>query len=103
MSNRRGLLLPIVGLCCLASAPLEAQDNPADKLDALPDFKIEHVLKADPKVHGSWINLGRDNKGRLLLCGQRNQPVTRLTVKDGQIVKEEVLKLPVSEVMGILY
>src|SRR5262249_33468113 len=63
----------------------------------------EHVLKADPKVHGSWINLGRDHKGRLLLCGQRSQPVTRLTMKDGKIEKEELLKLPVSEIMGILY
>ncbi|RPH50660.1 MAG: heme-binding protein, partial [Planctomycetota bacterium] len=96
-------MLAIVGICCLSSLPLSAQDNPADRLDTLPDFKVEHVLRADAKIHGSWINLGKDNKGRLLLTGQRNQPVTRLTIKDGQIEKEEQLKLPVTEIMGILY
>ncbi len=96
-------MLAVVGICCLSSLPLSAQDNPADRIDALPDFKVEHVLRADAKIHGSWINLGKDNKGRLLLCGQRNQPVTRLTIKDGQIEKEEQLKLPITEIMGILY
>jgi putative heme-binding domain-containing protein len=103
MSQQIGRAVLVIGLFCLSALPLGAQDNPADKLDALPDFKVEHVLRADPKVHGSWINLGRDNKGRLLLCGQRNQPVTRLTLRDGQVAKEELLKLPVSEIMGILY
>src|SRR5688572_26861290 len=96
-------VLAFVALTGLSSGPLSAQDNPADRIDALPDFKVEHVLRADPKVHGSWINLGRDNKGRLLLCGQRNQPVTRLTIKEGRVEKEEVLKIPVTEIMGILY
>jgi putative heme-binding domain-containing protein len=76
----------------------------ATELEALPGFKVELVLKADPAVNGSWINLAKDNKGRLLLGGQKTQPLTRLTIgKDGQIVKEEVLKLPVSEHMGILW
>ena len=97
------MLPAVLGFVSFGAAVGHAQDNPADKLDALPDFKVEHVLRADPKVHGSWINLGRDHKGRLLLCGQRNQPVTRLTIKDGRVDKEEILKLPVSEIMGILY
>jgi putative heme-binding domain-containing protein len=103
----KGMLLAAVGFVWLCagrvSAQAPAQDNPADKLEALSDFKVEHVLRADPKVHGSWINLGRDQKGRLLLCGQRNQPVTRLTIQGGKIANEEVLKIPVSEIMGILY
>jgi len=102
MNHHLGRALVVVGLLGLAAGPLTAQENPADRLESLPDFKIEHVLRADAKVHGSWINLGRDGKGRLLLCGQRNQPVTRLTIKDGKIDKEEVLKLPVTEIMGIL-
>lgn len=96
-------MLALVGILCLSSLPLSAQDDPAARLETLPDFKVEHVLRADSKIHGSWINIGKDNKGRLLLCGQRNQPVTRLTMKDGKIEKEEVLKLPVTEIMGILY
>src|SRR5204863_404617 len=67
-----------------------------------PGFKIEQVIKADKDKHGSWISLTKDNKGRLLLGGQSKQPVTRLTLKDGRITKEEQLKLPVSEVMGML-
>src|SRR5215831_11118009 len=102
MSHRPGRFLAVIGAFAFASASLRAQDNPADRLEALPDFKVEHILRADPKLHGSWINLARDHKGRLLLCGQRNQPVTRLTIKDGKIENEEVLKLPVSEIMGIL-
>jgi putative heme-binding domain-containing protein len=87
----------------LSSLSLQAQDSPADKLLALPDFKIEHVMKADPKVHGSWINMTKDPKGRLLLGGQRGQPVTRVTFQDGKVIKEEDLKLPVSETMGMLF
>src|SRR5579862_4919825 len=87
----------------LFTAPAAAQDDPADKLQALPDFKVEHVLRADAKIHGSWISMTRDPKGRLLLAGQRGQPVTRLTIKDGKIEKEEILKLPVSEIMGMLF
>jgi putative heme-binding domain-containing protein len=79
-----------------------AQEGPAERLQALPDFRIELVLKADPAVHGSWINLARDLKGRLLLGGQRNQAVTRVTLADGKVGKQEVLKLPVSETMGML-
>ena len=93
----------IAAALLLCAAPLAAQDSPADKLQALPDFKVEHVLKADAKVHGSWISMTRDPKGRLLLAGQRGQPVTRLTIKDGKIEKEEILKLPVSEIMGMLF
>ncbi len=87
----------------LTPLPLQAQEGPAEKLQALPGFKIEHVLKADPKVHGSWINMTKDPKGRLLLAGQRGQAVTRVTLQDGKVVKEEDLKLPVSEVMGMLF
>ncbi len=79
-----------------------AEESPADKLQTLPGFKVEAVLKAE-KNHGSWISLGQDNKGRLLLGGQRGQPVTRVTIKDGKVAKEEDLQLPVSEVMGSLY
>src|SRR5262249_26209319 len=60
-------------------------------------------LRADPKVHGSWINMARDPQGRLLLTGQRNQTVTRLTLKDGKVEKDEQLKLPISEIMGTLF
>jgi len=83
-------------------APVGRAD--VEHLSTLPDFKVELVLKAEKDKHGSWISLGKDGKGRLLLGGQRNQPLTRLTLDaDGKVAKEEVLKLPVTEVMGVLW
>src|SRR2546421_6464019 len=100
----RTLLRSACVLAALASVPaLAAEGTPAEALQTLPDFKVERLLSADKAKNGSWINLGRDNKGRLLLGGQNGQPVTRITIKDGKVANEEVLKLPVSETMGILW
>src|SRR3954453_10218967 len=102
-------LAPILAL----SLPARAQarrgpgqplpENPADVIQALNGFRLELVLRADPQRQGSWISMNKDDKGRLLLGGQAGQPVTRLTLQAGRVVKEEALKLPVSEVMGILW
>ena len=75
----------------------------SEALETLPGFKIEHVLKADPKINGSWICLAKDPKGRLLLGGQNGQPITRVTLNDGNVVKQEILSIPVSETMGMLF
>ena len=104
MPNHRSARSSILAVLILCLAPLAAFAQPtADQLATLPDFKVELLLKADKQAHGSWINLANDNKGRLLLGGQRGQPITRLTLKDGQIEKQEDLKLPISETMGILW
>jgi putative heme-binding domain-containing protein len=96
---RRNCLLVLLSICV---APLIARAQVgADELATLPDFKVELILKADKQRNGSWINLAVDTKGRLLLGGQRGQPVTRVTIKDGQVEKQEDLKLPVSETMGL--
>jgi len=86
-----------------APAPLDGDADPAAVLEALPGFKIEHVLKADRIKNGSWICMTKDPKGRLLLGAQRGQPITRVTLNDGKVVKEELLHIPVSETMGMLY
>jgi putative heme-binding domain-containing protein len=78
-------------------------ENAEEVLDTLPGFKIEHVLKADAKTNGSWICLAKDPKGRLLLGGQSGQPITRVTLENGKVVKQEILRIPVSETMGMLY
>lgn len=78
-------------------------ENAVDGLDTLPGFKVEHILKADAKTNGSWICLAKDPKGRLLLGGQDSQPITRVTLKDGKVEKQEILRIPVSETMGMLY
>jgi putative heme-binding domain-containing protein len=100
----RALLRSACVLALLAPAgALAADGTPAEAIQTLPGFKVERLLSADKAKNGSWINLGKDNKGRLLLGGQNGQPVTRVTIKDGKVAKEEVLKLPVSETMGILW
>ena len=78
-------------------------EAPGDLLDTLPGFKVEHVLEANGASNGSWICMANDPQGRLLLGGQGNQPITRVTLKDGKSVKTEILTIPVSETMGMLF
>jgi len=74
-----------------------------DSLDTLPGFKVELVRTADPATEGSWISIARDPKGRLLLGAEHGEPISRLTLKDGQVVNAEILKIPLTEVMGMLF
>ena len=78
-------------------------EEPGELLDVPAGFVVEHVLRADPAVHGSWICMARDPKGRLMLGGQNGQPITRVTVEGGKCVKAEVMKIPVNETMGMLF
>ena len=78
-------------------------ENAAEVLDTLPGFTIEHMLTADATANGSWICLAKDPKGRLLLGGQNGQPITRVTIADGKVAKQEILNIPVSETMGMLF
>ncbi|HET6249731.1 MAG TPA: c-type cytochrome [Tepidisphaeraceae bacterium] len=112
MPIRSFRLAALKAACCLATlVSLNSIANAAggkesadNDLQTLPDFKIETVMQADGKLNGSWISLGKDSQGRLLLGAQRGQPATRLTLdNDGHITKTEVLKLPVSEIMGQLF
>lgn len=84
-------------------APKKQEVTQPEDLDTLPGFKVELLYTADPAKEGSWINLAVDNKGRLIIGGQRNQPMLRATLKDGKVDKMEPLGLPITEVMGILY
>jgi putative heme-binding domain-containing protein len=88
------------------SAPqqqLDATTDAAAVLETLPGFRIENVLRADRNKNGSWIAMTVDPKGRLLLGAQRGQPITRVTLENGKLVKEEILRIPVTETMGMLY
>src|SRR5579862_8158135 len=86
-----------------ASLPQEINPEPATQLQPLEGFKIDMLMMANGQVNGSWISMAKDPQGRILLGGQRGQPITRVTIKDGAVVKQELLKLPVSECMGMLY
>ena len=74
----------------------------AEALETLPNFKVELVRRASPE-EGSWISIAKDPKGRLLIGAERNNPISRLTVADGKIVQAEILRIPLSEVMGMLF
>jgi len=76
---------------------------PAD-IFTQPDFKVELVYEP-PEAGGklSFINLGKDGKGRLILGSQGGHPTLRLTVVDGKVEKNEKLDIPISEIMGILW
>jgi putative heme-binding domain-containing protein len=78
-------------------------EDPGAVLDTPPGFKVEHLLRANGAKNGSWICMAKDPKGRLLLGGQSGQPITRVTLKNGAVDKEELLHIPVSETMGMLY
>jgi putative heme-binding domain-containing protein len=78
-------------------------ENAAEVLDTLPGFTIEHVLTADADKNGSWICMAIDPRGRLLLGGQSKQPITRVTIENGKFAKQEILNIPVSETMGMLF
>lgn len=98
--------LPALGCWCLLR--LLASDASAEPLapaalHALPGFKVELVKAADLTSEGSWISIAEDRQGRLLLGGERGEPISRVTIKDGRVVSAERLKLPLSEVMGMLF
>jgi putative heme-binding domain-containing protein len=78
-------------------------ENPGEVLDTVPGFKVEHLLEADGAENGSWICMTVDPQGRLLLGGQSQQPITRVTLRDGKVSQSEVLAIPVTEVMGMLF
>ena len=81
----------------------DASIAPMEVLETLPGFKIEHVLKSERTKGVSWINMTKDPKGRLLLGAQRGQAITRVTLENGKVVKDETLSIPVTETMGMLF
>ena len=91
------------GLAADKGPPPKTPASPAEALKTLPGFKVELLHSSDPATEGSWINMAKDGKGRLIISGQNKQPILRVTLKDGKVEKIEKLKLPISEAMGLLY
>jgi hypothetical protein len=72
-------------------------------LDQLPGLRVELLHSSDAPAEGSWINMTRDDRGRLIISGQNRQPILRVTLRGGRVEKIEKLGLPISEAMGLLY
>ncbi len=77
--------------------------NDTDAIHVPDGFAIDVVHIADSKKEGSWICMAKDHKGRLIISGQQNQPILRITLNDGKAEKIEKLTLPISGAMGMLY
>ncbi len=82
--------------------PPQGDITKPEALDTLPGFKVELLRLSDLATEGSWTAIAKDPEGRLLLGAYRKQPISRITLKDGQVAKAEILKIPLSEVMGML-
>src|ERR1019366_907180 len=97
-----GLVLAAAsGVCAEPKKPTAA--SPAEALATLPGFTVELLHSSDPAVEGSWINMAKDGKGRLIISGQNKQPILRVTLKEGKVEKIDKLNQPISEAMGLLY
>ncbi|QOV90608.1 c-type cytochrome [Humisphaera borealis] len=47
-----------------------AEATPADKIRALPGFKVELLYTVPAETQGSWVAMCTDHKGRLIVCDQ---------------------------------
>lgn len=91
------------GLPARGDMPPKGSAAQPEALNTLPGFKVELIRVADPATEGSWISIVKDPQGRLLVGGERKEPISRLTLKDGKVVKAEILKIPLGEVMGMRF
>jgi len=91
------------GLAADKKPSAKTSASPAEALRTAPGFKVELLHSSDPATEGSWINMAKDGKGRLIISGQNKQPILRVTLKDGKVEKIEKIDLPISEAMGLLY
>ncbi|MBI5802472.1 MAG: c-type cytochrome [Verrucomicrobia bacterium] len=82
--------------------------TPAEALYTLPGFKTELLISGEPE-EGSWVNLCKDNKGRLILSPQyrANNPdggLLRVTLgKDGKVAKREFIAKPLYDAQGLTF
>ena len=66
------LLLPVLSATVNAQTGPKAgnQATPIDRIKAAKGFQVELLYSVPGDVHGSWVNLCTDNKGRLLVSDQ---------------------------------
>jgi len=82
--------------------------TPAGQLYTLPGFKVELLLSGEPE-EGSWVNLCKDDKGRLILSPQyrANNPergLLRVTLgKDGKVARREFIARPLYDAQGMVF
>lgn len=92
----------------VAAAPARREATPADALYTRPGFKVELLGSAEPE-EGSWVNLCKDDRGRLIISPQyqNNNPnagLLRVTLTaDGKIAKREFIAKPLYDAQGMVF
>lgn len=80
-----------------------ATATPAEAIQVAEGFKVE-LLRSSQASEGSWVSMTVDNKGRLIVSPQGDEPMLRITLDaKGQVAKLEPIDLPVRGAMGLLY
>ncbi len=91
-----------------AAAEARRDATPAEAIYALKDFKVELLISAGPE-DGSWVNLCRDDRGRLILSPQYRSAnddggLIRVTLAaDGTIAKRELIAKPLYDAQGMVF
>ena len=84
----------------------ENKATPIDRISALKGFKVELIYTVPGENEGSWVNLGLDNKGRIIASDQYGglyrftPPVPGATLSPGDIEK---IPANIRAVNGILW
>ena len=82
--------------------------TPAEALFVAKDFKVELLHSGEPE-EGSWVNLCKDDKGRLILSPQyraanADAGLLRVTLgKDGKVAKREFIAKPLYDAQGMVF
>jgi putative heme-binding domain-containing protein len=75
----------------------------AEAIKVLDGFKVE-LLRSSQPGEGSWVSMTIDDRGRLIVSPQGQEPMLRITLDDqGRPAKLEPIDLPVRGAMGLLH
>lgn len=91
-----------------AKAAPRREATPAESLHTLDGFRVELLLTGEPE-EGSWVNLCKDPKGRLILSPQYREAnsaagLLRITLgPDGRIAKREFIARPLYDAQGMVF
>ena len=92
----------------VAAAPARREATPASALYAPPGFRVELLRSAEPE-EGSWVNMCKDNRGRLIVSPQyaANNPnggLLRITLDAaGKVTKQEFIARPLYDAQGMVF